>query len=384
MFLQILKIILLIPNVYIMLTLVFLIIFKIYDIFRIRGTINIIEYPEISILIPAHNEGKVIGDTVNSIKKQINSYNNNIQIIVIVHNCTDNTLEILKNIDGIEIIECNTGNTKGDALNIGLKSVKYEWTCVIDSDTFLPDNYFKKVFKQVSFYEYDAIQTQVRSSNKSFLADMSDFECVIHGKTKQYLFDKGNFALLGGTGQFVKTNIIKECNGWSNNLADDTELSIRILEKGYKIGFTDKTCVYIQAVTSIKAFIKQRTRWCQGNTSLIFKIWNINLIKSINIFFCVNGILLSPFVKISNILFLINFIIFNDLNFGLYCIVPYLSLLIFACIIGKINPLKIVIYYLYSQLVYLVYLNTFYKIITKDNKWAKTERLDNAVLKNVI
>ena len=73
-----------------------------------------------AILIPARNEACVIGQLVDSLKKQ-NYPESLYDIYVVANNCTDNTSEIAL-LHGAEVFECYGNITsKGDALKQSLE-----------------------------------------------------------------------------------------------------------------------------------------------------------------------------------------------------------------------------------------------------------------------
>lgn len=369
---QIIGAIIIIVNIYIIFNLLMVIGFTIVDKLKPKSNFRINEFPNFSILIPAHNEEKVIGKTLRSLLST--KYVKKLQIIVIAHNCTDKTYDIAKQYN-VTVIKSTEGTTKGDALNYGVRYARYDWIGVIDSDSNVGEYYFTKVAKAISDTKPDACQTQVRIINKTnFLTHMTDFEFLVAGFIRQYIFSKFHFAVLGGNGQFIKKKVLEDVGFWSNNLADDTELTIRLLRAQYKVHFYNDIEIYQQAIDTLKGFFNQRTRWCQGNTSLLPRLLMIKPFQGLNIFFNINGILLSPIVKISNILLII-YIVTNTFNANPLYILPYFLLLLTCCIRYKQNPLKIFLYYGYTQLMFVVYFKTFIKMVTKNNVWVKTERV---------
>ncbi len=90
------------------------------------------EYPMISILVPAHNEAKVIGRTVESLLL-LNYPKSKMELIVINDNSSDNSKEILENIKdrynnyNFTIINTDSltgGKGKSNALNIDIRFQK--------------------------------------------------------------------------------------------------------------------------------------------------------------------------------------------------------------------------------------------------------------------
>lgn len=364
-----LKLILGILSAYILFNLVLLIYHYINDLFVKEKSINRSWNPKISVLIPAHNEQAVISKTIKSIK---DSNYKNIEIIVIAHNCNDNTYQEAKK-QNVKVLNTNIGKTKGDALNYGFKRVTGDVICVIDSDSIIPSTYFDIAISELR--GHDALQTEVQIYNAedSFLSKMTSVEFQIHAATHQFLKNKWDMALLGGNGQFIKRNVFKKIGTWSNNLADDTEISMRMLSEGFKIAFTDKTHVKQEAVTDFKSFIKQRTRWSQGNASLIKESLKIKHKNRLQVFFSVNGILFSPFIKLSNIIFIIGFMMGEGISdIFLLLVAPYILFLILAMLKQKIYILCVIPFYLYTQLNFIVHFNAIYNIIRRKNEWVKT------------
>ena len=66
--------------------------------------------------------------------------------------------------------------------------------------------------------------------------------------------------------------LIKKLNGWDEEaLTEDSELSIRIYQEGYKIKFIPYAITYEQEPESWRVWIKQRMRWVRGNNYVISK-----------------------------------------------------------------------------------------------------------------
>lgn len=82
----------------------------------------------ISVIIPAYNEEKTIGQVIDIVK------NSNVDCeIIVVNNCsTDNTTEIATK-KGVKVIECNQKG-KGYAMEAGLKAAQNEIVAYIDAD----------------------------------------------------------------------------------------------------------------------------------------------------------------------------------------------------------------------------------------------------------
>ena len=100
------------------------------------------EYPFVSILVPAHNEGKVIGKTVESLLS-LDYPRDKMELIVINDNSSDNSKDILQSIKdrygryNFTIINTDNitgGKGKSNALNIGYQKAKGDFIAIYDAD----------------------------------------------------------------------------------------------------------------------------------------------------------------------------------------------------------------------------------------------------------
>lgn len=97
----------------------------------------------LSIIIPAYNEEKRIGRTLNYISTFLRSKKIKFEIIVVTNNCTDSTVEFLSKIKNDTIPELINidiprkglvGNMKGYAISAGMKMAKGDYHLFIDAD----------------------------------------------------------------------------------------------------------------------------------------------------------------------------------------------------------------------------------------------------------
>lgn len=98
----------------------------------------------ISIVIPAYNEEKRIGLTLDSILSYISKNNDIIEILIVLNNCTDDTIGIVRKYNLIDnrfkyidlglIKNKKVGNTKGYAIKVGLKESIGDYVLFMDAD----------------------------------------------------------------------------------------------------------------------------------------------------------------------------------------------------------------------------------------------------------
>ncbi|HGM3507826.1 TPA: glycosyltransferase family 2 protein [Clostridioides difficile] len=369
------------------------------------------EYPMVSILVPAHNEAKVIGRTVESLLL-LNYPKNKMELIVINDNSSDNSKEILEDIknkyDNYNFTIINTDNLTGgkgksNALNIGYTISKGEFIAVYDADNTPDRNALRYLIQTIVMDDkLGAVigKFRTRNKNKNLLTKFINIETL----SFQWMSQAGrwqlfNLCTIPGTNFILRRSIIEEIGGWdSKAIAEDTEISFRIYKLGYKIKLVPQSITWEQEPETVKVWIKQRTRWAKGNIYVLMKyIKNIfkqgknKIVFDIVYFFSVYFLFLTS-VIISDILFVLSISklveISIPINFFLIWILSYLLFIIEVSISLTIEKgeatienifIVAIMYFTYSQLWLLVAIKGMIEylkdvIFKREVKWYKTER----------
>lgn len=240
--------------------------------------------PTVTILIPAHNEGKVIGRTLRSMLS-LNYPHDKLQIIVINDNSNDDSAEILshiteefqsRNIMIMNTTKENGGKGKSNALNIGYKESTGDFIGIYDADnTPEKDALLYLVTTIAGDDKLGAVTGKFRTRNKNvnLLTRFINIETL----SFQWMSTGGRWKLfklcmIPGTNFVVRRSILDQIGGWdSQALAEDTEISFRIYMMGYVIRFLPQAVTWEQEPQTLKVWFKQRTRWVKGNIYVMVK-----------------------------------------------------------------------------------------------------------------
>lgn len=270
-------------------TALFLVLLLYYSILTIAGLysrltnkkIPVLDYyPGVDILIPAHNEGVVIKDTIEAMVAI--DYPGILQIYILNDNSSDNTAEIaeafanaFKNVHHIKV---PPGEPRGKSrvLNYGLSISDNKYYCVYDADN-QPERH--ALVKLVAIAETQeragGAVGYVRTMNESatWLTRMISIEFQVF----QLLMQSGRWQLfktgsLTGTNMLVKRSVIEELGGYDPYaIAEDAELTLRITQKGYYLPIVPESITWEQEPETLGVYLKQRTRWLQGNLYIVEK-----------------------------------------------------------------------------------------------------------------
>ena len=258
------------------------------------------DLPFVSIFIPAHNEENTIEATITSVCESEYYKNDkpNYEVIVINDGSTDSTGEILaeikKDLPQLKIVTRHpprSGKGKGFVLNDALTLSQGEIIGVFDADTQIKTDYLMTIIQYLNG-DIDGVQSRVKMFNRdeNFLARMQHLEFASFGNTLIAKDNLGSTGFLGGNGQFVKKDAIIDCGRWDGfAVTEDLNLAIKIILQGGKIRYCGECAVYQEAVTTWRAFFRQRVRWAIGNFETLFVYFpqiiraKIPLLKKFNI-----------------------------------------------------------------------------------------------------
>lgn len=368
------------------------------------------EYPMITVLIPAHNEEMVIGRTVDAMSRLI--YPKNRLEIIVVNDCSkDRTGKILAEkcakypqLKVVTLEPPDGAKGKSNALNHGLKASKGEYIVVYDADN-TPERRAVLYLVQAILKDekLGAVVGKFRTRNKeaSLLTRFINVETL----SFQWLLQAGRCHLFGittipGTNFIIRRSLLESMNGWNvNALTEDTELTIRIYDSGYRIFWLPHAVTWEQEPETLRVWIKQRTRWAQGNMWIIgqylFKLFTLKDIRisADIIYFTFTYFVFFVSIIISDVIFILGLMGFVKLTVsGPFSIIWLLAYALFIAETyislslergegnGKNLALTALMYFTYSQLWILLVFRASYLLVKRRIKkdsgfyWYKTER----------
>ena len=238
-------------------------------------------------IIPAHNEEKVVGNLIESLKNQ--TYDKNLyDIYVIADNCTDETAKIAKQSGAIVYERFDEAHkTKGYALQWFLKkkikeNADYDAFFVFDADNIVDKNFITNMNKKLCQGE-EVVQgyRDIKNPTDNWItAGYALFYWTMHRFYHLARYNIGLSPLLNGTGFMVKFDVVKP-NGWeTETLTEDIEFSLKQIIKGKKLGWATDAIVYDEQPTSFKQSWSQRSRWTVGHMQCL-KIYTGQLAKAV-------------------------------------------------------------------------------------------------------
>ena len=238
--------------------------------------------PLVSIIVPAYNEEV---NAVSSVHNLLNADYPNFEIIFVDDGSKDDTYakvnKAFAQYPKVRVFTKPNGG-KASALNFGIQQSAAEFVICIDADTkLLPDAVSKLMMHFNSSttskgweWAIGAVAGNVKVGNKVNL--LTRWQAIEYVSSQN--FDRKAFAHVnaitvvpGAIGAFRK-KVIEEAGGFTTDtLAEDCDLTIRILRAGYIVQNESKAIAMTEAPETLKMFFKQRFRWSFGVMQTFWK-----------------------------------------------------------------------------------------------------------------
>jgi len=226
-------------------------------------------FPQMSILVPAYNEEKVIQLTIESL---LNTVYPKKEIIVIDDGSTDRTLEIARQYkDQIKVLHKENGG-KASALNHGLAFAKGDIVTIVDADTVLGRSALKNIAKGFTNENIAAVAGNIKIRNKvNWLTWCQALEYLSGIQIMRRALDYfGAITIVpGALGAFNKKRLVEAGTYHKATIVEDFDATMKILKSGVVVQASSKATAYTQAPQTFRDFYKQRTRWYRGNLQVM-------------------------------------------------------------------------------------------------------------------
>jgi cellulose synthase/poly-beta-1,6-N-acetylglucosamine synthase-like glycosyltransferase/peptidoglycan/xylan/chitin deacetylase (PgdA/CDA1 family) len=234
-----------------------------------RNIYKLIENPteKVSIIIPAYNEEITAEHTINSLLKT--NYPD-FELIFVDDGSKDKTFEIINEKFGthpqVKVYKKENGG-KASALNFGITMASAKYIICIDADTQLKTDAVKELMRYFYSPKIAAVAGTVKVGNAhNIITKWQSIEYITAQNMDRRAFDLLNTITVvpGAIGAFRK-DVVLEVGGFTiDTLAEDCDLTMRILRAGYKVKNCDAAIAYTEAPETVNMLLKQRFRWSFG------------------------------------------------------------------------------------------------------------------------
>src|SRR5437899_1855468 len=230
--------------------------------------------PGVTVLIPAHNEEKVIVETVHSV---LFSDYPDLHLVVVDDGSTDKTGELLDAHFSREprvrvMHQVNRG--KAAALSVAMSQAQTEIVVTIDADTEIEPDAIRKLVRHFSDPTVGAVAGNVKGGNRSrWLTRWQALEYITSQNMEKRAFDLLNCITVvpGALGAWRKKAIEAAGGITADTVAEDADLTIAIRRLGWPISYDQEAIAWTEAPETPGVLIRQRFRWTFGTLQSFWK-----------------------------------------------------------------------------------------------------------------
>ena len=233
--------------------------------------------PPVAVLIPAYNEEPVIVRTIRSV---LNSDYKNLRVLVIDDGSLDRTYEVAAEAYAAEIaagrVQVLTKDNAGKAaaLNYALARVDEEIIVGIDADTVIASDAISKLIPHFQNPAIGAIAGNAKVGNRvNVWTRWQALEYITSQNFERRALNLFHVITVvpGAIGAW-RTAPVKALGGYPlNTVAEDADLTMGLLEKGWKIDYEDRALAFTEAPIDMRGLMRQRFRWSFGTLQAVFK-----------------------------------------------------------------------------------------------------------------
>jgi cellulose synthase/poly-beta-1,6-N-acetylglucosamine synthase-like glycosyltransferase len=235
-----------------------------------KGTTSNAKPVRLAVIIPAHNEQKLIRQCVASLAGPTTIY-------VIAHNCADATAQLAAEAGAQPLVLNDTVGGKGVALDFGFRhaiAAGAEAVLVVDADSVAAPNLIAAVSAAFASGA-EAVQCRYQVSNsganrRTRLAALALLGMnVVRPRGRQRL---GLSCGIFGNGFALSARTLAKVPYTPNSLVEDLEYHLHLIRAGIRVEFLNHTAVFGEMPESGSAAGSQRARW-EGGRILMRRLW---------------------------------------------------------------------------------------------------------------
>ncbi len=229
---------------------------------------------QVTVLIPAFNEEKVI---VTTIERILASDYLNLEILVIDDGSKDHTAYIARSHfmrePRVGVISIPNGG-KANALNVGLTNAAGEIVVALDADTQFETTTISRLVRWFTDPTIGAVAGNAKVGNRiNMITRWQALEYIVaQNLERRALSALDTLTVVPGAVGAWRRDVLRALGGFPvDTLAEDQDLTIAIQTKGYRVQFDPTAIAWTEAPATVRGLAKQRFRWAYGTLQCLWK-----------------------------------------------------------------------------------------------------------------
>ncbi len=223
--------------------------------------------PFVSLLIPAHNEARVIGDALRAACAiDYPDY----EIVVVDDGSTDETLRVVESFvtkGRVRQIHKAQNEGKAMALNDALPCLNGEIVLILDADAEPEPDILRRIVPHFEHARVAAVTGNPRVKNvDTFLARLQliEFTSIVSLlRRSQRIW--GRIMTVSGVVAAFRKSAILDVGGFSPDMpTEDIELTWKLQKRFWDVRYEPRARVWMTVPSTLRGLIAQRRRWARG------------------------------------------------------------------------------------------------------------------------
>ncbi len=224
--------------------------------------------PPVSLVVPCHNEGDNVRDTIEFLLKQDYS---KFEVIAVNDGSTDNTGAILDDLcqqhEALRVVHLAENHGKAIALNTAAQLCRYDYLVCVDGDALLDRATRWMIQHFVHAPHLGAVTGNPRVRNRTTLLgkiQLGEFSSII-GLIKRAQRIYGTVFTVSGVVAAFRKEALEQVGYWSPDMVtEDIDISWKLQLNQWDIRFEPNALCWILMPETTQGLLKQRIRWAQG------------------------------------------------------------------------------------------------------------------------
>jgi biofilm PGA synthesis N-glycosyltransferase PgaC len=233
-------------------------------------------YPMVSLIVPCHNEGEQVRETIAYLAAQTYPY---FEIIAVNDGSTDDTGEqldeLMKECPELRVLHLASNQGKAMGLRAAALASKSDYLVCVDGDALL-DPYATHwlVSHLLEGSRVGAVTGNPRIRNRSTLLgklQVGEFSSII-GLIKRAQRVYGRIFTVSGVIAAFRKSALHDVGYWNTDMVtEDIDISWRLQMRHWEIRYEPNALCWILMPETLRGLWRQRLRWAQGGSEVLLR-----------------------------------------------------------------------------------------------------------------
>jgi biofilm PGA synthesis N-glycosyltransferase PgaC len=244
---------------------------------RVRRDTFLASGPRVSVVIAGRNEGATVESAIRSLLDQ----DFPVFEIIVVDDASEDDMEAVCRRYArrglIRYVRNDAALGRGGrpaATNMGTRLANGDYVVSVDADTTFDRRMIREIVAPFADPRIGVVAGNilVRNEDVNILTQVQTLEYITSidlSKRWAALFGR-TLQASGALGGFRRSALM-DIGGWDPELAEDGDISLRLVKAGWKTAFAPEAVAITEAPTELGVLVRQRSRWDRGELRTYFR-----------------------------------------------------------------------------------------------------------------